>query len=273
MSLMALHRMLLDRQDAAAVIAWRRGKALDFGQLRAAAAAVAAKCVGRKRVALICEDAFLFTAGLFGVLMAGAELVLPPNCLPGTLDALADSVELVIDDAFIIQAASERSIWAAPIQPIDADAAQITFFTSGSTGVPKRVTRSLAMLQHEILAINRAFGGLPGRGTILSTVSHQHLYGLTFRLLWPLASGRAFNAETLLVWETVMAADPGGGVVVSSPAHLSRLGGLPTLEAASRPSAVFSAGAPLAAADAQLVNKVLGALPIEIFGSTESGAR
>ena len=72
--------------------------------------------------------------------------------------------------------------------------------------------------------------------------------------------------------ETVIAARPGGGVVISSPAHLSRLGGLTPLTEGWRPSAVFSAGAPLSAVDALVVRDVLGVLPTEIFGSTESGA-
>lgn len=272
MSLPALSRLLHDGRPDGAIVALRRGQALDFGQFRAAAVAVAAGCAGRSRVALVCEDGFLFAAGLIGVLLSGAEVVLPPNGLPGTLDVLAGGYDCVFDDAAILAAVGRRSEDMPPPVPIDAEAALVTFFTSGSTGAPKCVTRSLAMLEHEIAAIDAAIGGLPGDGAVLSTVSHQHLYGLTFRLLWPLAAGRPFHIETLQVWETVIAAGPGRGVLIASPAHLSRLGGLTKLPADQQPSAIFSAGAPLSAADAGLARDILGVLPTEIFGSTESGA-
>ena len=272
MSLTALSRLLHDGREDRTVVALRRGAALDFGRFRAAAAAVAANCVRGSRVVLLCEDGFLFAAAFIGVLQAGGELVLPPNGLSGTRDALAGGYDRLIDDAAIIAALGRQGAALPTPGPIDADAALVTFFTSGSTGAPKCITRSLAMLQHEIAAIDAAFGGLPGDGAVLSTVSHQHLYGLTFRVLWPLAAGRPFHVETLQVWESVLAAGTSGSVLIASPAHLSRLGGLSPLTDDQQPSAIFSAGAPLSAADAELARHILGVFPTEIFGSTESGA-
>ncbi len=58
-------------------------------------------------------------------------------------------------------------------------------------------------------------------------------------------------------------------MIVSSPAHLTRLGGLPPRRAAAL---VFSAGAPLPEAAARDAGKIFGAAPVEIFGNTETGA-
>jgi acyl-coenzyme A synthetase/AMP-(fatty) acid ligase len=272
MSLSVLSRLLHEGRPERAAVATRRNRTIDFGEFRLLALAVAAACVGRSRVALVCEDGFVCAAGFLGGLLGGAEVVLPPNGLPRTLDSLPGGYDCLLDDAAILAAPGHCSAAMPLAGPIDAQAAQVTFFTSGSTGAPKSVTRSLAMLEHEIAAIDAAFGGLPGHGAVLSTVSHQHLYGLTFRLLWPLAAGRAFDAETLQVWESVIAAGLAQGVLIASPAHLSRLGGLTALPAAHQPAAIFSAGAPLSAADALAVREILGVLPTEIFGSTESGA-
>jgi hypothetical protein len=70
----------------------------------------------------------------------------------------------------------------------------------------------------------------------------------------------------------VLAALDPGSVLVTSPAHLSRMGGLVPIGPERRPSIVLSAGAPLAEADANLARTVLGLPVTEIFGSTETGA-
>ena len=39
-----------------------------------------------------------------------------------------------------------------------------------------------------------------GAADIIATVSHQHIYGLLFNILWPLAAGRAIHAQQFLVF-------------------------------------------------------------------------
>jgi acyl-coenzyme A synthetase/AMP-(fatty) acid ligase len=60
--------------------------------------------------------------------------------------------------------------------------------------------------------------------------------------------------------------------LISSPAHLSRLAGIGALPERERPVAIFTAGAPLSAKAAADSLAILGRLPTEIFGSTETGA-
>jgi acyl-coenzyme A synthetase/AMP-(fatty) acid ligase len=62
-----------------------------------------------------------------------------------------------------------------------------------------------------------------------------------------------------------------GAALVTSPSHLSRLGGLAPLPAARRPSAVLSGGAPLPENAAQATRDVLGCPVREFYGSTEAG--
>jgi acyl-coenzyme A synthetase/AMP-(fatty) acid ligase len=60
-----------------------------------------------------------------------------------------------------------------------------------------------------------------------------------------------------------------GDVLVTSPAHLTRLGGL---SAMARPALMLSAGAPLPMSAADEAERLFGVVPTEIFGSTETGA-
>jgi acyl-coenzyme A synthetase/AMP-(fatty) acid ligase len=102
-------------------------------------------------------------------------------------------------------------------------------------------------------------------------VSHQHVYGLLFRLLWPLGTGRPFSALTHEVWETVLAELEPGGVLVTSPAHLTRMAGIDPIGVGRAPALVLSAGAPLPPDAAAAAARILGIAPTEMFGSTEMG--
>jgi acyl-coenzyme A synthetase/AMP-(fatty) acid ligase len=97
---------------------------------------------------------------------------------------------------------------------------------------------------------------------------------MLFRLIWPLAAGRRFDADTCSEPDALMQALRRNRDValVSSPAHLARLPdliGLESLKPATR--RIFSSGGPLPAAAAAQYKRRLGAAPTEIYGSTESG--
>jgi len=152
----------------------------------------------------------------------------------------------------------------------------VTLFTSGSTGVPSAIHKRLAQLDAEVHTLQQAFAGrFDADARVLCTVSHQHIYGLLFTVLWPLAAARPMPTGRLQFHEELIAAcraDASAAILVSSPAHLKRMpAGLdwPVVRAALR--AVFSSGGPLppeAAADAL---RHMGQSPVEVFGSSETG--
>jgi acyl-coenzyme A synthetase/AMP-(fatty) acid ligase len=251
-------------------VAIRCGRVLTNAQFTADASAVSARLrnAGIRRVALVCGDSYAFAVGLFGALASDADIVIPANGQPGTIESLHDAFDSLIDDAFV---AGAQPTSASPCR-IDAERPSLAFFTSGSTGDPKRILKTLSMFEQEAEALESVWGETGGRGPVLAMVSHQHVYGLTFKLTWPLASGRPFATDTHTTWETLLAASAPGATVVSSPAFLGRCAGLTPLPPNRRPARVFSAGAPLSFAAAEEAESVIGVRPTEIFGSTETGA-
>ncbi|OIR10096.1 phenyloxazoline synthase MbtB [mine drainage metagenome] len=249
------------------VVAFGDGPPLRHAVFRRQVSGLAQSLRGCGAATLACRDSAAFAIGLVALLRAGARVLLPPNGLSATLAALPGGPGRLVDDA---------AVWAAtpseqppPAPPADA---AVVFFTSGSSGAPKSICRPLAELDREAATLEDLWGGRLGAAPVLALVGHQHLYGLTFKILWPLAAGRPFDRRTHEVWESLLADLPERAALVVSPAHLGRMGGLAPLPAAHRPAAVFTAGAPLAAAAARQAAALLGAPPIEIFGSTETGA-
>jgi len=259
-------------------IASVHGRTINLGQFRADVASTITRiaAVQCRRGLVVCDDAYWATVGIFALAHAGAETVLPPNGLPATLQALSGAFDYVLTDGavrgdgILLGPASGA---ASPITPMDGDAARITLFTSGSSGTPKRVAKTVRQLELEVEVVDRVLGqAVPESAGVHATVVHQHLYGLTFRLCWPLATGRPFFGRPHQFWEPLLAGVKRGDVLVSTPSHLSRLGGLLPLPAERRPAAVLSGGAPLpddAAANAQAI---IGCPVREILGSTEAGA-
>lgn len=235
---------------------------------------------GRRRGAIVASDAYWFAVGLFALLHADARIVVPPNALPDTLRMLAAQFDFILSDDTLPVELPALRIDREPhnvgshdllAEGIDEKAAVFEFYTSGSTGTPKRIDKLLAEMDREIQVLDSLWSHAATMGPTYATVPHQHYFGLIFRLLWPLAAGRPFAVEADDLWEGLLVRASPHALLVSSPAHLTRLKGIVPLPAHRRFAQVFTAGAPLPRDAADLAEAVLGVRPTEIFGSTETG--
>jgi acyl-coenzyme A synthetase/AMP-(fatty) acid ligase len=271
--------LLLDEAAADGPVAISGGHVIALRRFRADVSAAAARLAvaGCRSGLVACDDAYWAAVGFFALAHSGAATILAPNVLPATLEAIAGSFDHVLTDGALepaerILTLARGDAGGASLPPMDADKACVTLFTSGSTGAPKRIVKTVRQLELEAEIVDRVLGPTaPHDGRVHATVAHQHLYGLTFRLCWPLATRRAFFGNTDQFWEPLLAALEVGSVLVTSPSHLSRLGGLSPLPAERRPSAVLSGGAPLPDSAVQATREVLGCDTREFFGSTEAG--
>ena len=276
MSELDLAQLLNGRRPSDFPVAMTGGRVLTLGRLRADVARNAAALRGARRVLLVCEDSYRFLTGLLALLHIGADIVLPPNAQSGTLRMIGDSFDLLVTDVsradvargFVIESTDAE---AAPFM-LEVERGRLDFFTSGSTGDMKRVEKTTRLLEREAQILETLWGGQLANAQVFATVSHQHIFGLTFKLLWPLLAGRCFCTETHGAWEALLAELSPGAVIVSSPAHLTRIGGLTPLPPSRRPRMILTAGAPLPPEAAAETQEILGTAPTEIFGSTETGA-
>ncbi|CAG21988.1 hypothetical acyl-coenzyme A synthetase [Photobacterium profundum SS9] len=240
-----------------------------------------------QRWAICFEDSYFFTVAFMAAAHANRHIILPGNYQPAALAELAPHFDAVLHDGvvdlsttdielFTVDAASLSAMSASTSQttnsptfiPLLLNTICLTLFTSGSNGTPKAIDRTLALLDAEIEQLDAVWGGIISNSTITSTVSHQHIYGLLFRVLWPLCSGRAFERLNVIYPEQVIAHANQDTTLISSPALLKRL----TEEHVSKPyRAIFSSGGPLSLDAAQHSQNLFEQRPFEVFGSTETG--
>ncbi|WP_410498071.1 AMP-binding protein [Chitinibacter sp. S2-10] len=228
------------------------------------------------QLSLFCRDVYWFAVALFAAWQADKVVHLPGDeahihTTPGTLRLSDDEAwGLLITDLTV--AAPAGHCYA--LQKLKPDTHALMIYTSGSSGEPKAIRKTLAQLLAEVKALETLFGQAMSDSLILATVSQQHLYGLLFRVIWPIAFGRVFAAETAFFPEQLFALSQNARKVcwVASPAHYKRLGNhLPWTEIKPQLSALFSSAGVLATEVAARISAHSGLAINEIFGSSETG--
>ena len=265
-------------QRGRSVAGWRGAEAVSCEALLARAAAwraLALRTPGSD-CALYLSDSLEFCAALLGAWAAGKTVWLSADTLDATCTSMARSVQAFFGDfpascAPRMPQADDACALAWP--PLEAERVALVVHTSGSTGEPQAIPKKLAQMASEVATLERVFGAGIGQADVIATVSHQHIYGLLFKILWPLTAGRPIVAETLVYPEQMIdALARRACLLVASPAHLKRLPGhLDWRGAAAQLRAVFSSGGPLAPEAASASERLLGRAPAEIYGSSETG--
>lgn len=242
------------------------------GELMQDAAVLAASLPGEKRIAVHCQSAHLFTIALMAIWQRGATVILPATDKPAYLGSIEDQFDLFLDDAAIEDLLRAKHAVYPEKSDKTPDPARCfaVFFTSGSTGLPKPVTKTLEQIESEVGIQDPLWSPMiPAGARIVGLVSHQHIYGLIFRVIWPVMSGRIFTADPAPFWEMMQGDLRHGDVLITSPAHLKNLH--PGLADVARPSLIFSSGGPLDYEHAQAAQAMFATCPVEIYGSTETG--
>jgi acyl-coenzyme A synthetase/AMP-(fatty) acid ligase/3-hydroxymyristoyl/3-hydroxydecanoyl-(acyl carrier protein) dehydratase len=243
------------------VLVWRRFLARLSGQ----------------RFALYLSDSLEFGSALFGAWQAGKTIFLPGDKLPATCAGLRHSVDGYLGEFEVdwepLSPPQDTVGDATRLDPLPPEFVGIVLFTSGSTGAAQAIPKKLAQLSSEIRTLERQFGAMMGGADVVATVSHQHIYGLLFKVLWPLTAQRGIHAKSFSFLEEINALPAQRDfVLVSSPAHLKRLPqNLALVSGIGAPRVVFSSGGPLSYDAAQETKRVLGVVPIEVYGSSETG--
>ena len=247
---------------------------LDHAQLRDQALRLAAGLQQRqiKRLAVHLSDAGELAVALLGAWHAGVHVLLPADLQAQTRLRWGSEV-----DQWLTDSDSSRTELSdatpVPAAPLDLDAPLLSLCTSGSSGEPKRIDKTLRQLANEVQALEALWGPALGQACLIGSVATQHIYGLLFRVLWPLCAGRPLLRQQLPYPEDLQRAsrEHAEFAWVTSPALLKRMGDNLDWAALAAVKKVFSSGGALPAEAAAQLEQRVAQRPTEILGSSETG--
>lgn len=258
--------------SAARPLACMAGTTISLGQFRADVEQLVAQLQHDGDILLSCPGRYAFSVGLLAAWIGGKTVVLPPNHLDETLQDIRSrfniSFECDAEWGRQLPAKNSRTAHGSWEPPLPRDRHAVKLFTSGSTGAPRVVTKSVANLLDEARAIAAKFDW--PAGPVVAGVPPQHLYGLTFSILLPWVLGNA--------WVDDMPRYPGdvlhalqhnnGKTLISVPAQYQA-----TLADGTDLHGIVcvSAAAPLPGRLARQWQQQHGTDILEIYGSTETG--
>ncbi len=161
---------------------------------------------------------------------------------------------------------AEKSVVNVELPKISDNKAVINFYTSGSSGCPKVVKKTLHNLIQEGLDLKEKFPVSKGANSI-STTTMAHLFGMTFHLFYSLLSGFKICTKTINYPLEVNNFD--NYIFISTPAFLQTVKNY-NIQFKKLPKYIISAGSKLNEDVFEFLissnNKI-----IEIYGSTETG--
>ncbi len=272
MNWIKLEQLLLKPVPARAI---SHAPVLEHAQLCEQALSVAAglQAQGVKRLAVHLEDAAELAIALLGAWRAGVSVLLPSDLQPQTRQRWSAEVDLWLTDQADDTQLSDFAQPSLPGAELDLDQCRLSLCTSGSSGEPKRIDKTLRQLANEVEALEQLWGADLGEACIIGSVATQHIYGLLFRVLWPLCAGRSFVRKQLAFPEDLQRAsrEHPAFAWIASPALLKRMGDNLDWPALSAVRRVFSSGGALPLEAAQSLQQRLQQWPTEILGSSETG--
>ncbi len=249
--------------------------ALQHADLCVQALSVAAglQARGVRNMAVHLEDSAELAIALLGAWRAGVRVLLPADLQAQSRERLAPQVDLWLSDQDGDTRLAELHAEPLPAATLDLDFIGLTLCTSGSSGEPKLIDKTLRQMHNEVAALQALWGEELGDAVIVGSVAAQHIYGLLFRVLWPLCAGRVFVRRAQPFPEDLqrLSLPQANFAWIASPALLKRMGDNLDWQALSRVRRVFSSGGPLPAETGAQLGELLGQVPTEIFGSSETG--
>jgi len=246
---------------------------------------------------LLYQQRHHFLIALFAIGMQKCRVVLPPNLTYKTLSNLKlDMPNLIVlsDDLpnslegqnqvqsieldKIIQGVKHSNTqvndsWLSDTLESIQDS-EICLYTSGSTGQPKKITKTWRnMMRSAELAIERFSLGEPCY--MVTTVPAQHMFGLETSIFWPLFSRASiwFNKPMFPeeVAHALKANNKQPSFLVSTPLHIKNLVSSST-EWPNNLTRLLSATAPLTKELAVQTECEMNVSVFEVYGSTETAS-
>ncbi|MCH5322631.1 MAG: AMP-binding protein [Helicobacter sp.] len=222
------------------------------------------------KIEIFAEDIYLFLVAFLGAILTDSEIyILSKNISKDFSDSY-------FNDEKILKIAKQKH--TGNLVQNTAINLEKRFYiqTSGSSGEKKAIVKNVKQMLLEAQQLQKQLN-ITSKHSFFQSVSHQHLYGLTFGIFLPLVSGAkifcyALNYPEVIVKYLKENPTQDKLVFISSPILLETIAQLPYLEEFKNIEKIIAAGSKLNPKVHQfLLEKLKSTSIIEIYGSTETG--
>lgn len=273
---------LLPESGMDSIVAYRGAQAVTRAAFLGDVLALAAHLPETGHVLNLCKDRYWFAVALFACISRDVMSVLPNSIAPEIIARLSGEYPNLYclgdqpsapNHLPYMQVGGDLAPASVAIPRLPADRQIVHVYTSGSTGIPQRHTKTFGrMFQCAEAEARRMWAAAGAPCAVLGTVPFQHMYGLESTIFLPLLGGGRLCSRQPFFPADVAAALaelPAPRLLVTTPFHLRKLidAGIefPAL------AAIVSATSPLSPELADAAEASLGAPVVEIYGSTETG--
>ena len=226
------------------------------------------------------HNVYLFYVCFMALLHAGKNVTLPAFLSADGLDGIHPDNKTIVTDLEIDR--EELSI----INPEKCDLCAgeelkpigkkyVSFYTSGTTGAPKKIIKTFNTLVAEVGNIYfYQKKAVDANAVVLATVMPFHLYGMLWRFLFPLCTGLVQDLDTITSPERIQEKQEKYDYVVlaTTPSFMDKVAEYKKQYVFKNNClAIYSSGSFLSEKTSKAMLEIFGVSPFEIFGSSETG--
>lgn len=211
-----------------------------------------------KNLILLGDDSFEFLVNFFAGLFAKKDLYLITD---------KNRIKELNFDYILPKKAEPTKVEKLSFEKINKEEAKINFFTSGSSGSPKTITKNYLNVEKEAITFINQFNLKDQKKTVYSTTIMTHLFGFTVHFMVSLHANLIINTDKIEYPEQLENCT-NEYYLVSSPSFLEKMAKYQTIFEKA-PQKIFTAGAKLKKEVENFFST--SSSVIEIYGSSETG--
>lgn len=231
------------------------------------------KTATHEGLALFHSDAYIFLVWLLAAWQEGRKVLVPVDKNIALSPKFVDWFKIGEFDApDLTQWGGDSGLGAKIFHKLEPSFEALGVFTSGSTGEPVRIDKTIRQLENEVDALEFTFGNKISRNVVFyRSVSHQHFFGMPFGVYWAVSRGSMLSRMAIKGGHEWNTSNP--QVLITSPSFLKSI-----VDTASQHKnigsgiqSIFSAGGILEDSIFSTIQEITRTRVVDIYGSSETG--
>ena len=233
----------------------------------------AIKTVTHEELALFHSDAYIFLVWLLAAWQEGRKVLVPVDKNISLSPRFMNWFKIgEFDTPDLTQWGDSSGLDAKTFHELEPSFEALGVFTSGSTGEPVRIDKTIRQLENEVDALEFTFGSeIPKDVVFYRSVSHQHFFGMPFGVYWAVSRESMLSRMAIKGGHEWNTSNP--QVLVTSPSFLKSIvdTDLQHKNIGSGIESIFSAGGILEDSIYATIKEITRTRVVDIYGSSETG--